>query len=341
MNKKNIEDTENYIKNKFPNARRIEKVEDAKNGELVIIKGTVKSGGIRISPKLFFPDEKNDDKDLGLESEFLEIPFKIENGYLFKENKGLNSFSTHSDEYNNIISLFNILGLPLDFCSTADVQLFVEDSVKKPIKMNISDKAERRGKDIPPVKITKEEKSVLLEIMNVINDKLKDVDIDGIEDIIKFFGYANYYLFHNNLHLAFINSWMFIEPYINQLWIKSTKEMFNGLKYNPLKEERNWTLQQKIDELFMMGKIKSDTRERLQQFRSKRNKVFHVDIKPQKRKVEIKDAVECFLLANRLFYKMLGYPEGKILRSDYLYTIRNKIGIAIYGDGYLHNSVSI
>ena len=87
-----------------------------------------------------------------------------------------------------------------------------------------------------------------------------------------------------------------------------------------------------------MNEIKSDTRELLQKYRKKRNKVFHFDDKPQKRKVQFTDSIQCFQLARLLFFKMLGFEEGQILHSKTISELHNKFGLFEYGEAWKYNS---
>lgn len=338
MSEKTKKDIEEELKKKFPGFKHVEKINDAKHGEKVIITGKIKSDAIKLSPPIQFVSSE---KDKSKEITYLNEIFEIKKGFLYKHTNGLKSFSNHADEYNLIISGFNIIGLPFDYVSTADITTFGEDKAKKSFEAPMSDKARRRGVDIPVVEINEDEYIGIDLTYKEITERLKANKIDGLEDIFKFFGYANYYLFHNDINLTFINSWMFIEPYVNSLWSKAIKETFKGLKYSPNNGKGNWTLQQKIDELYMMNKILPDTREALQEMRNKRNKVFHVDDNPIKRKVELRDALKCYRLARRLFCKMLGFEEGVIFGNHKVNDVRYRMGIAIFGEAYKYNSMTI
>ena len=72
----------------------------------------------------------------------------------------------------------------------------------------------------------------------------------------------------------------FIESSINILWRELILDTFSssGTKSStPLEDERNWTTQIKIDELFMKGKINNEFRKKLHKLRQCRNNIFHSD----------------------------------------------------------------
>ena len=129
------------------------------------------------------------------------------------------------------------------------------------------------------------------------------------DNFYQLLGYAQYYLFHDSNFLSFIHAWIFLESCINVLWSELIHDSFNingsSEKGTPLEEERNWTTQIKIDELFLKGIIDISLRKDLQSLRSKRNKVFHRDKQLQKRKVSAEDARKAATTGLRLFYRMI------------------------------------
>ncbi len=322
--------------------RKIDKITDAKEGELVIVNGKIKDTAVKLSPKLSFPDEyEGEIYDGGFSGDILDIKFDIHDGYLIKRTEGKKNSIEHAEEFNLVISFFNILGIPLDFVSIADIILFAEDPAKHPFIAPFSTKAERRGKEVT-IDVTPEESAVLHFALFYFKEKMKRNKITELLDNFKFLGYTNYYMFHHDYHLSFINSWMFIEPVINYLWNEAVTEKIGMVNTSPTKHERDWTMQHKIDELFMLDKIKEWTRERLQILRTKRNKVFHVDKRKHKRKVDFKDAEDCIKMAMMLFYKLLDNEEGNILVFNKIMDIRNKIGEATFGPhSSMYKKVSI
>lgn len=100
-----------------------------------------------------------------------------------------------------------------------------------------------------------------------------------------------------------------MESCINVLWRELIYDSFNirgsSEKGTPLEEERNWTIQIKIDELFLKGIIDENIRKELQSLRTKRNKVFHRDKQLQKRRVTAEDARKAATTGLRLFYMMI------------------------------------
>ena len=84
---------------------------------------------------------------------------------------------------------------------------------------------------------------VIDEFFKIIDKRIDKLKLYELLDTIKLFGYSNYYLFHSNIHLSFINSWIFIESYINYLWKKSIDNKYDGMKYKPEYKSRDWTSQ--------------------------------------------------------------------------------------------------
>ena len=97
---------------------------------------------------------------------------------------------------------------------------------------------------------------------------------------------------------------MFIEAMIEFFWRKVMMNKFKTKTQSPI-DERNWTAQVKIDELYMFKIIDKNLRNDLQKLRGKRNKVFHVDAKSTNRNVEQIDAQKCYITGLKLYYKAL------------------------------------
>lgn len=314
--------------------RKIEKLSEAKEGELVIISGKVKEIAVKLSPKLTFPETYEGELlDAGLGSSIFNIDFEIRDGYLYKKISGKKSSSEHAEDFNRIISVFNIFGLHLDFVTNADITLFSEDTVNTPFTVPLSLKADRRGKEVKMVEVKRNEKAVFFLSLFILDQGLKLDNNSELEDACKFYGYAHYYLFHNDYHLAFMYSWMFIESYINHLFNEMVSKSTNP-KYRPLRKVRKWRIERKIDELFALGALKESTLDFLQTIRKKRNKVFHVDKDLKKRKVVFFDAWNCTKMAIIIFNKMLGLEEGKVFFLKELDNVRDRFGEAIYGPSF-------
>lgn len=314
--------------------KKIEKLSDAKEGELVLISGKIKEIAVKLSPNLTFPETYEGELyDTGMGSSIFNIGFEIRDGYLYKNSSGMKTSSEHAEDFNKIIAAFNIFGFHLDFVTNADITLFSEDSAKTPFTIPLSSKANKRGKTINKVEVKTNEKAVFFLALYVLNQGMKLDNNFELEDACKFYGYAHYYLFHNDYHLAFIYSWMFIESYINHLF-NETISKINNPKYRPIKKVREWSIKRKIDELYALGAIKESTKNSLQEIRYKRNKVFHVDRDLKKRKVAFNDAWICTKMAIIIFYKMLGLEEGEILFFKELDNVRNRIGEAVYGPSF-------
>jgi len=139
--------------------------------------------------------------------------------------------------------------------------------------------------------------------------------------------------------MSFIHAWIFLESCVNVLWRELIHDSYNingsSEKETPLEEERNWTTQIKIDELFLKGIIDKELRKDLQSLRSKRNKVFHRDRQLQKRRVTVKDAKKATTTGLRLFYMMI---ESEIKEEALAFPgIRQKIWETV-NRGQLHRT---
>ncbi len=199
--------------------RKIEKLSEAKEGELVLISGKVKETAVRLSPKLTFPETYEGELlDTGLGSSIFNIDFEIRDDYLYKKTSRKKTSSEHAEDFNKTIAAFNIFGFHLDFVTNADITLFSEDSVNTPFTVPSSSKADRREKAVNKVEVKTNEKAVFFLALFILNQGLKLDNNFELEDACKFYGYAHYYPFHNDYHLAFAYSWMFIESYINHLF---------------------------------------------------------------------------------------------------------------------------
>ena len=94
-------------------------------------------------------------------------------------------------------------------------------------------------------------------------------------------------------------------------------------KAKQVTDNKNWTIQIKIEELFLLGDLTKEKSKQLNILRKKRNSLFHFDIQKEKRRITHADAKLCLAVAHDLFYKELGfiYPDDYIDCSD----VRDKI----------------
>jgi hypothetical protein len=173
--------------------------------------------------------------------------------------------------------------------------------------VRFSDRAIKRGSDLIPIYISEKEQIKMDMMLAHSARRMEDAGLFANGDIHLFLGYCNYYLFHENYLLAFMNGWVFIEALIEMVWTKEVKNKSN------ITGGREWTAFIQIEELFMFNIIDETIRTDLNKLRKKRNAVFHVDEKPAKRVVESKDANDCFKVSWQLLNILLGAERNKIL----------------------------
>lgn len=217
--------------------------------------------------------------------------------------------------FNKLISIFNIFNIPLDFVHDYEL-ITVMKGIDTNIRVLSSIRAENRGSEYEIVEINMEEFGCIVLSVNLVWDSINKSDIVRAGDIFTFLGYGRYYHFHEDYLLSFANSWMFVEAIINLMW--EVMMLKNDFTKKYLKEiERNWTLQIKIDQLFLKDYLDQRTRERLQVLRTKRNHVFHISKKEEKRQLDNKVSQECIDVGLSLFYKILNFIKaGHIISFD-------------------------
>ncbi|MFZ2412461.1 MAG: hypothetical protein WAW23_12885 [Candidatus Methanoperedens sp.] len=299
----------------------IEKFSEADIGKLIVIEAQVKGIAVKLSPRIKATkainkdEEQKSEVDLfdGLKSKLLDIDIEFSQGYLISHDEQEKNLSQHRDFFNSVISLMNILGIPLDYVSTFDIIYFMENSSGTKLETLTSSTAKSRGITYDTVEITEKEISLILYSMFIVWEAIKKSKMLNSGNLYSFLGYGRYYYFHQNFLLSFVNSWMFIEPMINLIWEEKVIE--NGFSKTYLEENKgNWTSHIKIDELFIMGYFDKDTKDSIQGLRKKRNKVFHVDEDEKLREISEEDARHCFSIGLQIFYKYLNFiEEGEML----------------------------
>lgn len=235
--------------------------------------------------------------------------------------------------FNKLISIFNIFNIPLDFVHDYELITFISlhdpqdthenenvifgaKGMDTNIRVLSSIRADNRGNECEIVDMNMEEFGCIALSVNLVWNSIKKSEIMRAGDIFIFLGYGRYYHFHEDYLLSFANSWMFVEAIINLMWEAMMLE--NGFTKNYLKKiERNWTLQIKIDQLFLKDYLDQRTKERLQGLRTKRNHVFHVSKIEGKRQLDNEVSQECIDIGLSLFYKVLNFIKpGYIISFD-------------------------
>jgi hypothetical protein len=291
-------------------------IEDA--GKNVMFRAVIGRTFIKLSPPIVLSNQPEGEKTItSYETLLLDQKVEFANGYLYVGFKTGTDQQDVSRYFNNLIALFNIIQIPFDFASISEI-LVEAKGLGTGIELVASSKAHRRGIGIFPVEIQTIDFAKICMAVWVLWTKIKRSKYFDNDECFLLLGYAHYYLFHENFFLSFVHSWMFLEASINILWQKMISETFSKLssagESTPLENDRNWTAQIKIEELFLKKKIDENLRKDLQLTREKRNKVFHRDKDEEKRIVNSQDASDAALLGLRLLYSMIETdPEKGII----------------------------
>lgn len=308
-------------------------------GKFVAFRATIGETYVKLSPPIALVGEYEGEKHpTSCTTVFLGLKARIDHSYLyvgFKKNTKQNDVV---DYFNNLMALFNIVLIPFDFVTISDI-LVQAKGIGAKIEVISSSKAHSRGYGILPVEISSMDFSKIVIAMQYLWEKIKKSKYFKDDNFFQLLGYAQYYLFHENYFLSFIHSWIFLESCINVIWREMIADSFkiNGSseKGTPLEEERNWTNQIMIDDLFLKDIIGKNIRNELQSLRKKRNKVFHRDKQKQKRTVTAEDAEAATTTGLRLLYAMIeSEPEEGVFA---FLDIREKMWATI-NRGQLHRT---
>ena len=296
-----------------PDTELITKLTNDNIGKVVMFEATVKEVGIKLSPPVIITDEvEGEIVDSGFETRLLDVDVSFKNGYLFARFSNHMKRSVVADYFNATIAIFNILGIPFDFISESEILIMLAGLEREDIVAVSSLEAQRKGLGIEPIRIPALEFAPIPLTMLVFWEKIKKSEFFKTGEFYEFLGYSRYYYLHDNFFLSFIHAWLFIELMINLLWEKLMNERFS--ENPPTTTGRDWTIQIKIDELYLLGQIDDNLRRDLHTLRRKRNAVFHVDPREEKREVSGNDALNAVKAGLMLFYKLiLGLEDGKII----------------------------
>jgi len=278
------------------------------DGQFVAFQAQIGETSIKLAPPIALVGENEIGKyPTSYTTKFLDFEARVENSYLYVSFKRSKSNEEILNYFNNLMALFNIIFIPLDFISPFDLIIHAK-GMGTPIEFLSSSKAHSRGYGIDPVEIDTMEFSKIVMLLWGLWEKIKKSKYLNGENIYQLLGQSINYFFNENYFNSFVNGWIFIESSINMLWRELILETFSptGTKSGtPLADERNWTTQIKIDELFMKGIIDSDFRKKLHKLRRRRNSIFHSDENITKRTTTRDDASGAVQNGLVMFYKML------------------------------------
>lgn len=287
--------------------------------------------GFKLSPRVKFFEV--DYKNISIEDLFNNNNVFYKNGFFMSSDKKF----WDAEDFNKLISIFNILNVPFDFVHDYELvhfgdAIFTNGIHLENLELFGSKKAYLRGIGYKALQMKVNDFLNLISTVNCVWKCVEESKIVNTGNIFIFLGYGRYYHFHGDYLLAFSNTWMFIEAIINLMWEKMMLD--SGFSKNYLKSiERNWSLQEIIDVLLLKGLINKKTNVEAQKLRSIRNKVFHVSKDVSKRKIDDKLSEECIDLGLYLFYQNIDFLDpDHIVSFD---TIKSSLDECIHQTQFL------
>jgi len=287
------------------------------DGKFVKFQGTLDGVCVRLCPPVTIIKEG---KETDFSIKIMNNDLKFEKERVFLKLSGETSRREITETYNDIFTLFNIIGIPFDFVSDYEIILMVKVGTKL-VETNLTPQASSRGEGIRSIKVEYEEFKKIVDFLNVVYQKLQESSLYDESQIWKFFGKGMYYAFHGEKFSTFLFNWFYIESVINWLWKENAYNVFTTHK-----PHQNTNLVTKIDELFLMGLIQEKARDKIHDLRKKRNLIFHVNPNPEKRGVEVEEIQQAINLAFNMFFKSLSikYPNDLGLGE-----LRNKMNVSL------------
>lgn len=283
-------------------------------GKIVAFRATIGQTYIKLAPPIEILS-KGENKDLKLKIEYkrnyvadlLGLEATISKSYLYVGFPQGTKLQNVLDYFNNLIALWNIIEFHLDFITRSEV-LVRAKGLGGYLELISSSKAHFRGYGLRPIELSFEEFLEIETNTTHLWNKINASTYFKEDNFFQLLGYAKYFNYHGMYFLSFTHAWMFIESCINLLWADLVNEAFHkvGIKdTSPTSNERNWTSQIKIDELFLKGIVDIKLRQDLHDLRVKRNHVFHQDKKIEKRQVSEEDSKKAVQTALNLFCRMI------------------------------------
>lgn len=289
----------------------IKKLTDEDIGRTVIFSAKIKSIRIKTSPQIgILIEHEGRQFEEGFTTQFCGKNIKIEGGYLITDTEYTKNSFEGVEYFNKVISLFNILGIPLEEVTIANLIIDMEGLGRR-IETITSTKAKKTS-DFK-VLIKQEAMFSLILAMTAIWQKIEKSKYPNIVELFPFLGKCRYYFFHESYFNSFINGWIFLECIINLFWEDEINRKFTTNP--PKKEDRDYTTNIKINDLFLTNRINLELKDEIHKLRKKRNDIFHLRIKKEAIKVSEKDALDCMVIGLNLFYKAINFElgEGKVI----------------------------
>lgn len=212
--------------------------------------------------------------------------------------------------FNHILGLLNILGLPISFIEMTDI-VYLGEWEEKPVQLRTSRMAYDKILHIPSIEITEEQYENIIKRCNFLHDKIKANQFLVDSKVYDFLAKANYAYYNKDFRTSFFHFWIFIEALINKIWESEILKKYSKSKADEIFKSKNWTMQTKTVELYLLGILTKNEAKIIDEIRKKRNAVFHFDIKKEKREVLQIDCAKCFDISMTLFYREIGVDYKK------------------------------
>ena len=225
--------------------------------------------------------------------------------------------------FRKLLLILNLIGVPSNFMDNAVMTFYyIADSFYRVVEHSRSHY--NIGDLTSVIEITEKETMQIIESCNKLYSIINKNEFLKETSIHEFLARGKRAFYNNDHRISFVYNWIFLEATLTKLWEETIiKKYGSKKKAKQVIDNKNWTIQIKTEELFLLGKITKEESQQLNTLRKKRNSLFHFDIQKEKRRITLADAKLCLEVAHDLFYKELGlkYPDDYIDCSD----VRDKI----------------
>ncbi len=306
-------------------------LKDATEEDVIVSK--IKINGVKVwtYPPLDFysclitPEDENPNQEMTTFIADNEVI--VGRGYLILKRAKNNADAL--EKLNDIVSLFNLIGIPIDFFNSTDLILLAETEKDIKMEMICSKMAFRRNSNVPLVDINFYDLTALLLSCNEIWKKFKENEFIKETRIYEFLGRARLNFFNKNYRLAFINAWIVIEAILREIWERKIIEKYGSknITKDIRKDSRSWTINVITEELFLLDFISLEERNKIKDLRQQRNNLFHFK-SVEKMKISQEMSERCIIMGLKLLIQESKAFGGKQIVD--LAPIRERIYTAIH-----------
>lgn len=281
---------------------------DLEKGEKFTILYNIKGTKVFTFPPLEFFYEPSDKKEFESEYYITQIAgreIKLGKGYFLLEDA-----KSSEDAFfvlNDIISLLNIIGIPIEYINFIDMILVGKTPKDQEVEVIRSSLSQKKTSSIPIIGVNLHETTIMLLFLHLIWNKIQENEFIKNSKIYEFLGRARLALFYHNNRIAFINAWTAIEAILRNVWERKMEEKYGSKTAieKIIGDTRNWTINVITEELFLMDYLTLEKVKKIRKLRRKRNSVFHASSQ-EKLKVSSIEASSCIGMSLFLFFKELG-----------------------------------